>query len=304
MASSIKNQNNTSSNPEISPAELYAIRFQNAEPANFSMVPNIIDHLTYDYIDEKTGVKTVKKLSIYAKALYQTLKTIAGEHGACWQNRNNLAELANMSAGSISNAKEELQQKFHQLDSNPLIVIEKHSKITAKNKTEYDKIFIADIWKWNNAYMATLKFQKMLARSQDDRAHEARSQDDRAFDPTSQGARSPHDTIKTCSEKDPMFKEQHPAAGGENVDVFLHKKEKERMFPSDAHKENYEWMIAKGCDADSAHSLALTNLEEFKKSVEYTNKRLGKNKEKGKKNTNPWGYLRRTIQQKWWKKAS
>lgn len=105
-------------------AECYTFHLQDEEPSFYSRIPHILSYLTYDYEDPKTKEKSVRHLSVYARELYRVIKSIAADKGACWTMRDNLAELANMSAGAISNAKWELQQKMHQLDESPLIMIE------------------------------------------------------------------------------------------------------------------------------------------------------------------------------------
>jgi len=115
-----------------------------------SRIPNIIDHLTYNKVDEKTGKSVVKRLSVYAKGLYRVLKTVAGEDGVCLRNRDDLAELCNMSAGSVTNAKKELLQNFNELGGLPLIFIDDRQKRTSKNGTIYHAIVVLDIWNVNN----------------------------------------------------------------------------------------------------------------------------------------------------------
>lgn len=129
---------------------LWSVYLENKEPNFYVSVPHILNHLTYDYIDPKTGKKELRRLSVYAQHFYKVLKEIIGEGEASWKNTENLAKLSNMSVGQIVKVKKELQQKFHQLDGNSLISIKKNSKNTfvnrkLKNKTFYDEIIIAPI---------------------------------------------------------------------------------------------------------------------------------------------------------------
>jgi hypothetical protein len=84
-------------------------------------------------------------ISVYAYRLYGHIKRVAGDSGACYQNTTTLAKACNMSAGSVSKAKQELSDAG-------FITIE---KMTSKNG-EYDHITIQDVWVKNmNTYTAS-----------------------------------------------------------------------------------------------------------------------------------------------------
>lgn len=61
----------------------------------FVQIPNMIDDL---------------KLSPYAFRLYVHLKRVAGDNGQCWQSTKTLSEACNMSAGTVTKAKDELKE--------------------------------------------------------------------------------------------------------------------------------------------------------------------------------------------------
>ncbi len=89
----------------------------------FTMLPNLIDDLT---------------LSVYAVRLYLHIKRVTGETGECWQSTETLARVCDMSMGSVSNAKKELE-------AAALIAI-----TTGQNgRNLYDIITIQDIWARN-----------------------------------------------------------------------------------------------------------------------------------------------------------
>lgn len=286
-------------------AELYALYFQNPEPSYYSRIPHILDHLTYDEINPKTGKIEIKRLSVYAKELYRVFKSIAGDKGACWQNRNKLAELSNMSTGSITNAKKELCKNFHQLDKNPLITITKEKKKTPTNGTEYHKIIILDIWRWNNAYMGTRKFHKdedpnnedfEEARSPNDGLKEARSPNDGP----NLGTRSPHDTNKKTITKTHMFKEQQPAA------AYVRPFEKKENVPkeekvSSPEDKAYDWFLELGCTSkEAAFFVGTYSISDIEKGCQYTRDYIAKNKKKGQTIKNKIGYLRTVMDKKYW----
>lgn len=100
----------------------YKIREEHQPYRFFWMTPNIIDDT---------------EMSLVAFRLYAHLKRVAGEDGACWQSTETIAKKCFMSAGSVSNAKKELEKLG-------LIRI-----LTEKNKhggKDYHEIVIIDIW--------------------------------------------------------------------------------------------------------------------------------------------------------------
>lgn len=51
------------------------------------------------------------ELSVYARSLYIHLKRRAGDDGSCWESARTLARACGMSAGQVSKAKDELEQR-------------------------------------------------------------------------------------------------------------------------------------------------------------------------------------------------
>ena len=298
----------------LSPSEIYAINFQNPEPAFYSRVPHIIDHLTYDETDAE-GKTTKKRLSINAQHLYRVLKSIAGEEGACWQSTANLSELSNMSVGAISNAKKELQQKFHQLDGNSLINVEKRHKKNDVNGTIYHIITIIDIWKWNRAFMATRKFlkkpeppeiPKAEARSCGESAGGARSCGESAL----QGARSCGERNNNPNNKNPLSKEQQPTKPEPAKEpgiqdsselskdvVFSHTKK--RLFVSSVQEKAYDWLIKWGCHETTAFNISTTYpVDDIAAASQYTMQRM-----KIKKPDDPLAYFHSVLKNRWWEES-
>lgn len=289
----------------MTPADVYALHFQNSEPKYYSRIPHILDHLTYDETDPETGNVIIKRLSIYAIQLYRVIKTIAGDEGACWQHRDKIAERANMSAGSVTKAKEELQKSFHQLDGSPLIKVEEVKKTSQTNGTVYHKLFILDIWKWNNAFMATLSFHKKEALSPNDTAKPALSPNDTA----PQGALSPGDTTKNKQNKNPLSKEQQPADESASVrsccplDMSISSVSVDPP-PSEIPEDKlqaFNWFTKIGCDIQSALYFIKTFTEEdIRSASQYVEQQLLRKKQKNETIPNIIGYLRRTLENRWW----
>jgi hypothetical protein len=293
----------------MNPAEIYAINFQNSEPRYYSRIPHILSYLTYDDVNEETGEVTVKNLSLQARELYRVIKSVAGEDGACWQTRDHLAELCNMSTGSITKAKEELQKPFHQLDGNPLIKIEERKKKSETNGTCYHIITIIDIWKWNGAFMATKKYlnpkidKKLIeteAPSPHDRAEPAPSPHDGA----PQGARSPHDGNKNTINKNPLFKEQQPASSDASVCSL---NSLSSCLPSESSEiesgktRAINWFKKQGFDLRAAiYFTENFSLEDIAKASKYVEIQINKKKNSNKFMENIYGYFRKTIENKWW----
>ncbi len=284
----------------LSEAEIYCINFQNHEPKYYSRVPHIIDHLTYDSINESTGEKTQKRLSVYAIQLYRVIKSIGGDEGACWQNRDKLADLANMSGASVSNAKKELQQSFHQLEGKPLIVITKEKRKSEVNWTEYDKIIITHIWNYNNAFMALKNSKKNRAVSPNDGARRAVSPNDGA----QERALSPGDTNKNNVNKNPLYKEQQPATGATSVCSL----DTSSSVPSDSSKYQDQtgaisWLMGLGFDEKTANfMLKKYSAKDVENASIYLKEQLSKKKKKNQRIENILGYFRRVIDGRWWLK--
>jgi hypothetical protein len=100
----------------------------NGDPRRyFTMIPNIIDDLD---------------LSPYAFRLYVHLKRVAGDEGTCYQNRDTLAEKCHMSAGSVTEAKNELVA---------LGLIEIEDQPTTHGGKPYHIITITDVWDKNHS---------------------------------------------------------------------------------------------------------------------------------------------------------
>lgn len=289
----------------MTPSELYSLHFQNSDPKFFSMMPHILDHLTYDEIDLQTGNKVIKRLSIFAIQLYRIIKIIAGEHGACWQNRDKLAELANMSTGSISKAKEELQKNFHQLDGNSLIKLEEVKKSNSKNGTTYHRIIIQDIWRWNNAFMGTLNIRRNEAPSPNDGAKPAPSPNDGA----PQTALSPGDTNNNNANNTPLSKEQQPVDNVQCPMSTVCSLNQESIVPPAppdevTHRtEAFNGLMRIGFEITAATYLSENNPpEDLINAAIYYQKQKQKRASKGEEIKNPPGCYRDILKKRYWEK--
>jgi hypothetical protein len=288
----------------FSPAEIYAIHLENDEPAFYSRVPHIIDHLTYDYVNPKTGKTIPMRLSVHAKEFYRVIKSIAGDFGACWQNRDKLAELCNMSAGMITSVKKELQQNFHQLNHSPLIAISKEIKTiksggVVKSGCVYDKIKILHIWHYNNAYMKTIQFQKKTgilkldneiiedeAPSKSDDVSTTPSNDDEVSPVTP----SPPVTNNITLNKNPLSLEQQPAVDTASVCPLSNQ---DKLFSLNQEAQKIiAYLVNEGFSEKHARNLqALYTKEDLKNAIDYSVKQIKINRSKGKDVPNKLGYL-------------
>lgn len=288
----------------ISPAELYAVEFQNTEPKFYTRIPNIIDYLTYT-VEEK-GKKITKRLSVYAKELYRVLRMIASEDGACWCSTETLADRIGCSVGSIVNAKRELLMPMDQLDGSALII---ETKKTVQKKTSDGKKFatvvctrvIIDIWRWNNAFMATLKYHRPNTNVHKPEAYSCDEYPDPPYSPdelASPVTDSCGEANKKQKNKNHLFKEQQPAADAASVCLS---KKRERMFFSKEQKAAYLWMIENKCDEASAFEMASKfTPDEIHQASKYLLDQEKKNKAKNKKIDNRWGYFRQTLNRRFW----
>lgn len=268
----------------------YLVALKNGEPSNYTMVPNIIDHLTYDEIDSEGKIVT-KRLSVYATHLYRVLRSVAGQENATWKNTENLAEISNMSVGQIVKCKKELMQKFHELEGQPLIEITERKKCTFKsgeklNGTVYHLVSINNIWGFNRAYFYMKKLLK-----QADSPHEPAGMADSPHESALEEAHSLSERNKITNTNTPLSKEQDSTAEAVSVcsldpgDVVV--SEQTRMF---------NWLMQIGFDILSAKSIIdnFTSKDLFHASG-YVQKIMQK-----KKISNIVGYLRKTLENRWW----
>ena len=267
-------------------AEQYAVVVQSGEPSNYTQVPNIVDHLTYDEKDEKTGEVTIKRLSVFACHLYRVLRSIAGFDNTTWKNTEHLGELSNMSVGQVAKCKKELMNKFHELEGSPLIILTERKKCTFKageklNGTIYHQITIVNIWGLNRAYFWLKKNLKEA-----DSPHESAEVADSPHESALEGARSPHERNKTDT-KTPLYKEQHsePVCSLDPGDSVV--SVQTRMF---------NWLMQIGCDVVGATGIIQNfTQEELSQASGYVQKQMKK-----KNIDNIVGYLRKTLENRWW----
>lgn len=279
----------------MNPSEIYAFNFQNPEPKYYTRVPNIIDHLTYKI--EKDGIMITKRLSIYAKELYRIIRMIASDSGADWHTTESLAEIIGCSTGSIVNAKKELLMPMDQLDGKSLIIETRkqiHKTVNDKHiSTTLCTRMIVDIWKWNNAFMATIKNQIKYGRPPDSR-DESANPPDSCDESAPQGPDSYGEPNNNKENNNPLFKEQKPTAVAVPVCSS-----KEKM--SDVNLKAFNWLLKIGCDIQAAtHFINTYSTKDISEASKYVEKKYEKNKREKKQTYNLIGYLRKTLENKWW----
>ncbi len=283
----------------MSSSEVYAFYLQNEEPNNYSRIPNILGHLEYEFTHPKTGIKSIKKLSVYARELYRVIKQTAGEENCCWKTIRHLAEEAGMSPHAAIDARKELERPCSMLGGESLIVTTKHQKATTNagimiNKTTYHKTVIVNIWGYNNAFF---KMRKIIAKEQ----HVPNGNTpDGACSPQEhapQGACSHSATKQDPCINIPLSNEQHPTA--EAVPVVSDIK-KERLFPCEKKRSVYLWLIKEQCSEPIAYKISITfSFEEVESALRYLKKQREKKTVIIK---NKWAYLQNILNNKFWEK--
>jgi len=282
----------------------YLIALENPEPSNYTRIPNILKHLTYDDLDPKTGEISVKRLSVYACHLYSVLKDFAGNENDCWRNTEHIAEMANMSMGMVSKCKKELQQKFHELDGNSLIVVTEHAKPKDKNNpkaggTVYHKTLIKNIWGYNRAFFLQKKIEKkMKSLSSSPSPHENEDGSHSCHENESRSSPSPHETNKTLCSKPPLFVKQHSTA--EAVSVCSSSNDG-GVLAADSTNRVFNWLTKQGCPIPRAVELSLKySLEELNKAIEYAREMSIKKQRKNEKLENPLAYILNALKNRYW----
>ncbi len=278
----------------------YLVALDNSHPSNFTMIQNLVDHLTYDEVDKKTGEIKVKRLSVYAIHLYRILVRIGGEENTTWKNTANLAEIANMSVGQVSKCKKELMQKFHQLEGGSLIEITERKKATIKfgeklNGTIYHQIYIKNIWGFNRAFFL---LKKLLKESDSEGArspHESAGGADSPHESALEGAHSLSERNNTPCSNTPLFKEQDSTAVADSVCSS----NKDNVVDLKTH--TFNWLKKHGCNTVKALEIANRySVEELYKSIAYTELAVERNRKNKKKMENAMSYLIKTLENKWW----
>lgn len=140
------------------------VQFASEEPRHFSMMPQILDYLTYidETIDPETQetIYTRKRLTPTEKEVYRVLKYRAGTT-KCFRSTVDLAAQVGCSKNTIVEAKRALAMPFEQLEGNPLIYIEEKYVRTMEedvciNKKCIHLISVVNIWHYNNAFLDQL----------------------------------------------------------------------------------------------------------------------------------------------------
>lgn len=282
----------------------YVIALDNSEPSNYTMVPNIIDHLTYDEIDKVSGEIKIKRLSVYAKELYRVLRLVGGSQNMAWKNTENLADMCNMSPSQICKSKKELLQKFHELEGCSLIEITEKKKTTRDfngdklNGTIYHQISIRNIWGMNRAFFLMKKLLKESlsegAHSHSESAGVAHSHSESALE----GAHSHSERNKTTCSNTPLFKEQDSTAGA--VSVCTSSKE-DSVKAANPQLETFNWLTSNGCNVIQAVEISKAYpSQEIKKAIDYTEKAIVNSRKKMKSIGKPMAYLVKTLENRYW----
>lgn len=301
----------------LNPAERYCFEFQNSEPKYYTMVPNIVDCLTYNVVS-KNGKITKKRLSVHAKELYRIIRMIASDDGCCFNTTKNLSIKMNCSVGSVVKAKKELILPMNELGGNPLIFEKKIP--TKKNKNSELKssrmlctYTVFDIWKHNNAHMATLKFQEdpymqklddceIVDNSDTDSQYESVTPTDSQCESVDLVTDSQYESNKNPSfNKIPLFKQQDLSADAESVCFDAEK----NLFFTSKQKYCYEWLIKEGCPTKNAiHIATKFTSEDLASAIDYTEKQIYKNKMKNNPIKEKWAYLQTALKKRYWENGN
>ena len=289
----------------MNPSELYMHHYQNSEPKFYTRVPNIIDHLTYDV--EEDGVKVSKRLSVYAKELYRVIRMIASDQGKDWHTTESLAEIVGCSVGSIINAKKELLMPMNQLEGNALIIEERSMGTRMVGDNRYKctlcKRAIVDIWKWNNAFMATMKYQNKFGIIPDS-PHESGLPPDSCGESGPQGPDSYGEANNNKNNNIPMSNKQQPTASAVPVCLLNAKGSYVSVRsapPSDdvAKHHNFNLLTKMGYDVLSAMGIVDSfSGQDLQRAFLYLEAQ-----KKKKSILNPLGYFRKILEGKWWMKS-
>ncbi len=281
------------------PAEIYAYEFQNSEPKHYTRVPNIIDHLTFIDEDGKSC-----KLSVYAKELYRIIRmTTSDGEGKCWRSTKNLADLMNCSPSSIVEAKKQLKMPMQQLDGKALILETKRQKAKVIegqiiNKATYCTYTIVDIWKWNNAFMATVYAKRSQDRA--DSLYESAPPTDSLCESASQGADSPGEPNNKINKKNPLFKEQQSTPSGALVALSNEKS----LFFAEKYEKAMPYLLHIGFDEGLAKKICdMHNYEDLRSAHRYLESQREKNKGKGVGTRTLPGYYQDIIKNRYWEKT-
>lgn len=290
----------------------YAYHFENPEPKFFTQIPNIIDHLTYTIGKGKD--KVTKRLSIYAKELYRIIKMIASENGKCWSKGETLALRMGCSTGKVSQAMKELLMPMDQLDGSPLIKEERRYKqVVRDDGTKFAVPLctrtIVCVWRWNNAFMATVKFQNQYGETDEvmndtDSCGETVGGTDSCGETASRVTVSCGEANNNLSKNIPLLKEQQPTESDDPDPVCLSKIEKRILSLSEAQRKVFEYLIKN----DFSEKVSLDMCKkyspiEMQKASEYFVKQNTKNKIKGRQIPNMQGYFVSILQGRYWENS-
>lgn len=95
------------------------------------------------------------KLTPYELAVYNILKSTAGDNGSCYKSNETLASEAGVSVRTFQQVKKSLCLKYKILGDRPLIKVQK--RVSEKGGNLPDFITIIDIWDCNYMYFINLK---------------------------------------------------------------------------------------------------------------------------------------------------
>lgn len=297
----------------ISASEQYAYHFENPEPKFFTQIPNIIDHLTYSVVED--GKKTVKRLSIYAKELYRIIKMIASDHGKCWNTGEHLALKMGCSTGKVSQAMKELLMPMDQLEGSALIKEERRFKQGVQDDgTKYGIQIctrtIVCVWKWNNAFMATVKFQNQYGKV-DQVMNGSVSCGETVGGSVSCGETASRESV-SCGEANnnplsniPLFKEQQPTESDDPDPVCLSKIEKRILSLSEKQRYCLEFLLKNGFLEKAALDLCEKySPDMIGKASTYFNKQKSKNRGKGIQIADQCAYFVGILKGRYWEKSN
>jgi len=161
-----------------------AVEEQTEDRRYFTMMPNIVDEMD--------------DLSPYAFRLYMHFRRVAGagSGGQCWQSTRTLAEACNMSTGSISKAKKELE-------AAGLIEIR-----TASDGYHNDVVTVMDIWAENIEH-----FQKQTRSGDEQDGEQTPSRGEQVDATTRSRDERPEGSTRSQDERDGEMRSRDERVG-------------------------------------------------------------------------------------------
>lgn len=217
--------------------------------------------------------------------VYCQIKKIAGDEGACWYSMKNLSDQCKCSERSVQYAIEKLQQIFP--IGKPLIQITHRKKKDGSADTSV--LHVINIWPENGKRR---QFQKILGG-----ANGAPGVVQTVHQGGANGAPKQEQENKNQKEQQ---KQAHVPVVSVSSKLF-DSVSVETSQESDAKAKAFCWFVNIGCDIITATQWVESYpIEDIQAASEYVAAMVKRNKAKNKSVPNVVGYLRKTLENKYW----